>query len=168
MRNMHQIRIVLELNCMEKFHGRVNDLGWEIYPVGLYEILTSLKKWKKPIFITENGVADKSDSLRARFIIEHMKQIRRCLDEKVDVIGYLHWSLMDNYEWHEGYNPEGRFGLYFVDRSLTDLPRIMTKGAKALEKIISESTSTNQNGELTEGSISKTQEYMENHYPDTI
>lgn len=167
MRNMHQIRIVLELNCMEKFHGRVNDLGWEIYPVGLYEILTSLKKWKKPIFITENGVADKSDSLRARFIIDHMKQIRRCLDEKVDVIGYLHWSLMDNYEWHEGYNPEGRFGLYFVDRSLTDLPRIMTKGAKALEKIISESTSTNQNGELTEESISKTQ-YMENHYPDTI
>ena len=65
-----------------------------------------------------------------------MKQIRRCLDEKVDVIGYLHWSLMDNYEWHEGYNPEGRFGLYFVDRSLTDLPRIMTKGAIALKMII--------------------------------
>ena len=159
---------ISNINHMKKFHGRVNDLGWEIYPEGLYEILTSLKKWKKPIFITENGVADKSDSLRARFIIEHMKQIRRCLAEKVDVIGYLHWSLMDNYEWHEGYNPEGRFGLYFVDRSLTDLPRIMTKGAKALEKIISESTSTNQNGELTEGSISKTQEYMENHYPDTI
>lgn len=75
---------------------------------------------------------------------------------------------MDNYEWHEGYNPEGRFGLYFVDRNLTGLPRVMTKGAKALEKIISESTSTSPNGELTEGSISKTQEYMENHYPDTV
>jgi hypothetical protein len=76
--------------------------------------------------------------------------------------------LMDNYEWHEGYNPEGRFGLYFVDRSLTDLPRIMTKGAKVFQNIISESTSTNPNGELTEEFISKTREYMEKHNPDTI
>ena len=74
---------------MKKFQGRVNDLGWEIYPEGLYEILTSLKKWKKPIFITENGIADKSDNLRARFIIDHMKQVRRCLDEKVDVMAFI-------------------------------------------------------------------------------
>ena len=97
-----------------------------------------------------------------------MKQVRRCLDEKVDVMGYLHWSLMDNYQWHEGYNPEGRFVLYSVNRSLTDLPRIMTKGAIALKMIISDSTSTNQSGELTKDSISKTQEYMENNYPDNI
>ena len=79
----------------------------------------------------------------------------------MDVIGYLHWSLVDNYEWHEGYNPGGKFGLYFVDRSLPDLPRIMTKGAKALKKIISESTSTNPNGEVTQESISKTEGYLD-------
>ena len=90
-----------------------------------------------------------------------MKQIRHCLDEKLDVIGYLHWSLMDNYEWHEGYNPEGKFGLFSVDRSRPDLPRIMTKGAKALKKIISESTSTNPNGEVTEESITKTEGYLD-------
>ena len=159
---------VSDLSNKQDFQGRLNDLGWEIYPEGLYEILTSLKKWKKPIFITENGVADKSDSLRAQFITDHIKQMRSCLEEKIDVIGYLHWSLMDNYEWHEGYNPEGRFGLFFIDRSEPDLPRIMTKGARVLKKIIGEWTSTNLNGGLTEGSISKTPEYMENHYPDTV
>ena len=55
---------VSDLSNKRDFQGRLNDLGWEIYPEGLYEIVRYLKKWKKPIFITENGVADKSDSLR--------------------------------------------------------------------------------------------------------
>ena len=137
---------VSDLSSSNDFVGRLNDLGWEIYPEGLYEIIRSLKKWNKPIFITENGIADKSDSLRAQFIIDHLKQIRRCLDEKVDVIGYLHWSLMDNYEWHEGYKSEGKFGLFSIDHSRADLPRIMTGSAKVFKKIISESNSTNSNG----------------------
>ncbi len=151
---------VSDLSHKRDFQGRLNDLGWEIYPDGLYDIVTYLKKWKKPIFITENGVADKSDSLRAQFIIDHMKQIRRCLDENLDVIGYLHWSLMDNYEWHEGYDPEGKFGLFSIDRDQPDLSRIMTKGAKILNKLVLESTSTSSNGEVTDESISKTEEFM--------
>ena len=71
-----------------------------------------------------------------------MKQIRRCVDEDLDVIGYLHWSLMDNYEWHEGYNKEGKFGLFSVDRAQSTLPRVSTKGAEVLSKIINESVLT--------------------------
>lgn len=150
---------VSDLSTNNDFVGRLNDLGWEIYPDGLYEIIRSLKKWNKPIFITENGVADRSDSLRSQFIIEHMKQIRRCLDENLDVMGYLHWSLMDNYEWHEGYKQEGKFGLFSVNRDQLDFPRVMTKGAKVLSKLINESISTSPTGEVTDESISKTEEY---------
>jgi hypothetical protein len=67
---------------------------------------------------------------------------------------------MDNYEWHEGYNPEGKFGLFSIDRDQPDLSRVMTKGAKILNKLVLESTSTSSNGEVTDESISKTEEFM--------
>ena len=60
-------------------------------------------QWNKPVFITENGVADKSDEYRAPFIVAHLQQIKRAIDEGADAVGYLHWSLMDNYEWQWGY-----------------------------------------------------------------
>jgi beta-glucosidase len=130
---------VSDLSSSSDFVGRLNDLGWEVYPDGLCEIIRSLKKWNKPIFITENGIADKSDTLRSQFIIDHVKQIKRCLDEKLDVIGYLHWSLMDNYEWHEGYRPEGKFGLFHIDFEGSDRQRMITSGGKVLRSIIKES-----------------------------
>ena len=56
----------------------VNDLGWEIYPQGLYEILKSIKQnWDKPILITENGVADANDRIRAPFIIAHLQNLKK-------------------------------------------------------------------------------------------
>jgi beta-galactosidase len=125
---------------------RLNDLGWEIYPDGLFEIIRSLREWNKPIFITENGIADKSDTLRSQFIKDHVKEIKRCLDYNLDVMGYLHWSLMDNYEWHEAYKQEGKFGLFSIDRNQAALPRVMTKGAEVLSKLINESTSTSLTG----------------------
>jgi beta-galactosidase len=133
---------VSDLSLSNDFVGRLNDLGWEIYPQGLYEIIRSLREWNKPIFITENGIADKSDTLRSQFIIDHVKEIKRCLDDNLNVIGYLHWSLMDNYEWHEAYKQEGKFGLFSVDRNQPDLPRVITKGAEVLSKLIDESNST--------------------------
>ena len=91
-----------------------NDLGWEIYPQGLFEVcLATWKRYALPIHITENGIADASDSRRGRFIIDHLAQVRRLLDAGVKVERYFHWSLMDNLEWHDGYGP--RFGLVEVD-----------------------------------------------------
>lgn len=87
----------------------VSDLGWEIYPEGIYHILMSLKRRNMPIFITENGLADKDDSKRAKFITEHLKWIHKAMGYGADVRGYLHWSLIDNFEWTFGFTP--RFGL---------------------------------------------------------
>lgn len=150
-----------DLSSSNNFVGRLNDLGWEIYSQGLYEIIRSLTKWNTPIFITENGVADKSDTLRPQFIIDHVKQIKHCLDDNLDVMGYLHWSQMDNYEWHEGYRQEGKFGLFSVDRNKPDLPRVMTKGAEVLSRLINESTSTSPTGKVTDEAISKTEDVQE-------
>ena len=140
----------------------VNDLGWEIYPQGLYEILRSIKeKWNLPILITENGVADKADVLRAPFIIAHLHQLKKAMDEGVDVIGYLHWSLIDNYEWIEGYRPEGKFGLFYIDHELSNdynLNRKITKGAQALKLIVEESFKDNKYGIVTDKALSAARE----------
>jgi len=92
-----------------------NDLGWGIHPEGLYKILQDLAKRfpQTPIYITENGIADKSDTRRQQFIKDHLEAVNRALAAGVNVRGYLHWSLLDNYEWADGFGP--RFGLIEVN-----------------------------------------------------
>lgn len=92
---------------------KVSDFGWEIYPEGIYHVLKDLKKYNKPIYVTENGLADAKDIYRADFIKEHLRYVHKAIFEGVDVRGYLHWSLLDNFEWHQGFWP--RFGLVEVD-----------------------------------------------------
>ena len=100
----------------------VSDIGWEIYPEGIYHVLKNLKKYQKPIYITENGLADKEDKFRKDFIRDHLFWIYKAIEEGVDVRGYLHWSLMDNLEWHKGFEPE--FGLIGIDyKTLERKPR---------------------------------------------
>lgn len=89
------------------------DVGWEIYPAGLYHILKDLKKFNLPMYVTENGLADAKDEKRANFISDHLVSIWRALQEGVDVKGYFYWSLLDNFEWARGFDP--RFGLVEVD-----------------------------------------------------
>ena len=93
---------------------RVNDKGWEIYPEGILAVLRYLNGFKKPIIILENGLADAHDRYRANFIREHLYYIYKAMEEGVDVRGYFHWSLLDNFEWAYGWSP--KFGLYLVDR----------------------------------------------------
>jgi beta-glucosidase/6-phospho-beta-glucosidase/beta-galactosidase len=153
-------------------HCILNDLGWEIYPQGMYELIMQLKnKYAKPIFVTENGIADKHDRYRAPFIVAHIQQIKRAIDNDANVIGYLYWSLVDNYEWQESYRPEAKFGLFRVDidskndgidnntihshNQSQHLRRQVTKGAEVFELIIKESINQNKRGMIADSAISK-------------
>jgi len=92
---------------------KISDMGWSLYPPGIYYMLRALKKYNKPIYITENGLADSRDNNRSWFIVEHLKWIAEAIQEGVDIRGYFHWSLLDNFEWSDGFWP--RFGLVEVD-----------------------------------------------------
>ncbi|MEO7161476.1 MAG: family 1 glycosylhydrolase, partial [Bdellovibrionia bacterium] len=94
-----------------------SDLEWEVYPKGIYEILKQVKSKfpPQPVMILENGIADASDRLRENFLKDHLFQVSRAIKEGVPVQGYCYWSLMDNFEWSEGFSP--RFGLYEMNYS---------------------------------------------------
>ena len=103
-----------------------NDMGWEIYPEGIYHILKRATKYQKPIYITENGLADAKDGKREKFIKDHLYWIHKAISEGVDVRGYFHWSLLDNFEWDKGFWP--RFGLIEIDyKTLERKPRPSSK-----------------------------------------
>jgi len=102
----------------------VNDLRWKIYPEGLYYFLKKNSASKMPIYITENGIPDAFDEKRGKFIKDHIFWIKKAIDEGVNVRGYFHWSLIDNYELIEcrGFWP--RFGLVEIDyKTLERKPR---------------------------------------------
>ncbi|MFA5886700.1 MAG: family 1 glycosylhydrolase [Patescibacteria group bacterium] len=94
-------------------YDKHSDLQWGLYPEGIYYLLKDLKKYNLPIYITENGLADKGDQHRSWYIQEILRSTLRAINEGVMVKGYFHWSLIDNFEWSHGFAP--RFGLYEVN-----------------------------------------------------
>jgi beta-glucosidase len=101
----------------------VTDMGWEIYPQGLTELLVKLKGEYElpPIYITENGMANADvvgdggvdDPGRIDFVARHLAALQDAMTQGVDVRGYFLWSLLDNFEWNSGYSK--RFGIVYVD-----------------------------------------------------
>ncbi len=85
----------------------------EIYPDGLYHLLKRLGKYNIPIYITENGLPDADDDQRPAYLVTHLRQIWWAIQCNIPVMGYYHWSLVDNFEWAEGWNL--RFGLIKVN-----------------------------------------------------
>jgi beta-glucosidase/6-phospho-beta-glucosidase/beta-galactosidase/lysophospholipase L1-like esterase len=118
-------------------HYGINELGWEISPVGLRELTDRLAPYGLPILITENGLPEPRDANRAPFIVAHVAELAAAIQSGVDVEGYLHWTLVDNFEWLDGYSIA--FGLYGVDRGPAGIngsgQRTMTEGALAFSHV---------------------------------
>ena len=114
------------------------EFNWDIYPQGLREVLDEMKGYQLPIYITENGIADRDEEQRSRFLVEHLYELQRAMADGIDVRGYYPWSLVDNFEWSAGYCP--RFGLYAVDFSKPDKPRSEGAAARLYKRIIAERT----------------------------
>jgi beta-glucosidase len=92
-----------------------NDLGWYMKPDDLYSVLVKTdRRYKLPLIVTENGLADAEDKDRKWWIQETITAMQRALTDGVRLTGYLHWSLLDNFEWAYGWWP--KFGLVAVDR----------------------------------------------------
>lgn len=94
-----------------KKNAEHNDMGWEIYPKGLEQVIKEYSiKYHAPIYITENGIADRDDKKRAKFLYDHLKvisQLGPCVKK------YFHWTFIDNFEWMDGESE--RFGLVALD-----------------------------------------------------
>jgi beta-glucosidase/6-phospho-beta-glucosidase/beta-galactosidase len=93
---------------------RCSDFGWEIDPAAFGEVLREAAEYGKPIYVTENGIDDADDDLRPDYLRSYLGALHDAIAGGVDVRGYFHWSLVDNFEWSEGF--EARFGLFAFDR----------------------------------------------------
>jgi beta-glucosidase len=93
-----------------------NDAGSEVYPASLAGAVRYAHQVSGvPVIVTEHGINSADDTKRARLIPAALAELKRAMDEGVPVLGYVHWSLVDNFEWVFGYKPQ--FGLHTLDRT---------------------------------------------------
>jgi beta-glucosidase len=130
----------------------LTDIGWEIYPAGLGRVVRNLgRQWPlPPIWITENGAADNTgvsqgdchDAMRTHYLQVHLAELASLIEAGFDIRGYYVWSLLDNFEWAEGYSQ--RFGIVHVDyatqtrtpkHSARWLQTVMQRSASAAPKL---------------------------------
>lgn len=113
-----------------------NIMGWIAYPEGIYKAIKEASQDHKiPIYITENGFPTDvgiNDDERVKFIQDHLRFVKKAMEEGADVRGYNYWSLLDNYEWLYGFAP--RFGLVEIDYKT--LERKLRKSFWVYKKII--------------------------------
>ncbi len=113
-RDYSEFKGIIGKDCSHSFHKeRKNQLGWNIYPQGLYEVLIKLKNFQLPVIITENGTAEIEEPYYEEYLLGHLRAMAKAYSAGVDLVGYLWWSLLDNFEWDKGFAP--RFGLLDVD-----------------------------------------------------
>ena len=109
-------------------------MPYAIYPEGFYKAVKTIAKLNVPIIITENGIADNKDDRRGLFIKRYLYALFKTIEEGYDIRGYFYWSLMDNFEWAEGYMM--KFGLYDVDFNTQD--RTLRSGSQSFVDIVNQ------------------------------
>ncbi len=113
-------------------HAERTQIGYEYYPEGLANVIRKVSAAITiPIIITEHGIATDNDERRVEFIRRGLEGVQACIEDGIDIRGYLHWSTFDNYEWNSGYSK--KFGLIEVDR--TTQKRTVKESAKYLGQI---------------------------------
>jgi beta-glucosidase len=108
------------------------DMGWNIDPRGITTALRILARYELPIHITEAGCADAHDRFRADYIRGLVRGVRDALNVGIPVRSFLYWSLLDNYEWAEGFDK--RFGL--IEVNYETLERTIRPSAYVYKEII--------------------------------
>ncbi|MFT5036801.1 MAG: beta-glucosidase [Candidatus Azotimanducaceae bacterium] len=109
-----------------------SDMNWDVIPEGVYDALMLLKRYNKPVFVAEVGIADANDDLRPDYIRAQIAAIQKAIEDGVDVRGHMYWSLIDNYEWALG--TKQQFGLIEIDYDT--LMRKVRPSAQVYKKII--------------------------------
>ena len=111
-------------------------LGWIIQPRSLYKQIKNVqKRYNKPVIVTENGIATSKDVKRVRYLFNHILEVKEAIQDGADVRGYFVWTLVDNYEWHQGY--KAPFGMAKLDR--TSKKRLLRPSALFYHGIIESS-----------------------------
>ena len=129
-----KLGIPVEMVFKEEDETEITQLGYGIYPEGLYQNIMRIKNsYNGPIYISENGIGTLDDSLRQRFILRHLFEVHKAIENGADVKGFFYWSTIDNWEWAEGFEP--RFGLIGIDyktkeRQIRDSARMYAAIAK--------------------------------------
>jgi beta-glucosidase len=113
-------------------HTESTQMGWEIYPEGFGQMLRAAASTGLPVLVTENGIATADDGQRLRYLRSHLRELSAAMRDGVDVLGYLHWSAFDNFEWNHGFTPT--FGLIGIDRD-NGLRRIVRPSAVAYGRL---------------------------------
>ncbi len=112
--------------------GPKSDMGWRTFPEGIYHLIMDLhNRYHKPIYITENGIANARDDMRQDFIREHLSWCSKAIHDGADVKGYFYWALTDNYEWSDGYDP--KFGL--IEINYETLKRTVRPSAEIIKQL---------------------------------
>jgi beta-glucosidase len=107
-------------------------INWDINPKSMYNIVMDIhNRYKKDIYITENGLSDIKDTRKSKYIKDNLEYLLKAIDKGAHVKGYFHWSMIDNFEWIEGFKP--KFGIAFINNNGE---RVLKKSGKYYSNII--------------------------------
>lgn len=110
-----------------------SDIGWQLHPGAIYDTLMEASRYNVPLYVTEAGIADANDEWRAEYIRGLLEGTHKALTDGADVRGFFYWTLLDNYEFKEGFSM--KFGIVHVDHE-GDQKRTVRESARAYAEII--------------------------------